>query len=133
MEECNTRALISLKVKLKLNVRIDMGLLDKLPEAANGFMSRVEVQAVQNKPNAPEQMDLLIDILLGKRNVNFWLFCTMLRDSNNGVWADELEKKAKEFGAGKRARGKILTDQILHSRVTNWLYMHKCSNAVLYQ
>ena len=102
------QALFSLKGKLKVNVKMNTGLLDKLPRLADGFMSREEVQAVRNKPNDAEQMDQVIEILLGKKNTDFKVFCNILRDSNYGVWADELEKKAKEIRAGIRAKGRDL-------------------------
>lgn len=60
-------------------------------------MNATEEQAVQSKPNNADQMEELIKILLGKGNADFNIFCTMLRQSNNGVWADQLEEKAREF------------------------------------
>ena len=97
MEECNKDALASLEGELKLNVIMNTGLINKLQKAAGGFMDRAEAQAVESKPNNAEQMGELIRILLGKRNADFKIFCTMLQKSNYGLWADELEKKAREF------------------------------------
>ena len=97
MKEWNTNALFSLQRKLKQNVRMKPVLIDLLHRAAGGFMELAEVQAVENKPNDVEQMEELIRILRGKRNADFKIFCMMLRQSNYGLWADELERKAKEF------------------------------------
>ena len=91
MEECNRMALISQENNLKLNVKLNMGLLDQLQMAAGGFLNEREVQAVQSKGNNAEQMGEVIHILLGKRNANFMIFCAKLRKSNNAVWADVLE------------------------------------------
>ena len=97
MEEWNIDALVSLQEKLKLNVQMKAGLNNKLQKAAGGFMSHPEVQRVLGKPDNAEQMGELIQILLGKRNADFKIFCRMLRQSSNALWADELEKKAKKF------------------------------------
>ena len=76
---------------------MDTGLINKLQIEAGGFMSQAEAQAVESKPNNTGQMGELIRILLGKRNADFKIFCTMLQQSNNGVWATELERRATEF------------------------------------
>ena len=60
-------------------------------------MNQAEAQAVESKPNNAEQMGELIRILLGKRNADFYTFCTMLQQSSYGLWADKLERKAGEF------------------------------------
>lgn len=97
MEEWNRDALVSLQEKLKLNVRIQPGLVNKLQKAAGGFMSDAEAQAVMSKQGNAEQMGELIQILLGKSNRDFKIFCKMLRQSNYDLWANELGKKAREF------------------------------------
>ena len=97
MEEWNRDALVSLQGELKLNVIMKTGLIDKLQTAAGGFLSRTEAQAVESKPSNAEQMEELIRILLGKGNADFSTFCVMLRQSNNAVWANELERRAREF------------------------------------
>ena len=97
MEEWNRDALISLQEKLKLNVRIKTGLVNKLQKAAGGFMSEAEAQAVMSKQTNAEQMGEIIQILLGKTNRDFKILCRMLRQSNYDLWANELEKKAREF------------------------------------
>ena len=73
------------------------GLIDKLEKAAGGFMTQLEAQTVGSKPNNAEQMGELIQILRGKGNADFHIFCSMLRQSNNDTWADELERKARNF------------------------------------
>ena len=97
MEEWNRDALVSLQEQLKLNVIMSTGLINKLQKAAGGFMNQAEAQAVKSKPNNAEQMGELIQILVGKRNADFKIFCTMLRQSNYGLWSDELVRKAREF------------------------------------
>ena len=97
MEEWNRSALISLQEDLKLYVIVNTGLINKLQKAAGGFMSQAEAQAVESKPNNAEQMGELIRILLGKRNADFKIFYTMLQQSNYGVWAEQLERRAREF------------------------------------
>ena len=76
---------------------MNTGLTDTLEKAAGGFMSHGEAEAVRNKPNNPERMEELIRILLGKGNLDFKIFCEMLRQCNYELWADELEKRAREF------------------------------------
>ena len=97
MKDWNKDALDFLQGELKDNVIMNLGLINRLQLAAGGFMMRSEAQAVVSKPNNAEQMGELIRILLGKRNADFHIFCTMLRDSNYALWADELERKAGEF------------------------------------
>ena len=97
MEEWSRAALVSLQGDLKINVIVNIGLNNKLQKAAGGFMSREEALAVESKPSNAEQMGELIQILLGKGNADFRTFCTMLRQSNYSVWADELERTAREF------------------------------------
>ena len=113
MEEWNRKALISLQGHLKLYVIINTGLINRLQKAAGGFMDQRESQAVEDKPNNAEQMGELIRILLRKRNADFKIFCTVLRQTNNGSWAAQLERKASEF------RGELGT-QILKYRGRTW-------------
>ena len=79
-----------------MNVTMKNGL-NKVQKAPGGFMSQGEALAVESKPSNAEQMGELIWILLGKGNADFRTFCTMLHQSNYSVWADELERKAREF------------------------------------
>ena len=97
MAEWNRDALTSLQGELKLNVLMKTGLINMLQKAAGGFMNRAEAQAVKNKQSDPQQMEELIQILLGKRNKDFKIFCEMLRQCNYGLWANQLKKKAWEF------------------------------------
>ena len=97
MAEWNRDALTSLQGELKLNVIVKTGLINMLQKAAGGFMNGAEAQAVKSKQSDPQQMEELIQILLGKRNKDFKIFCEMLRRCNYGLWANELEKKARVF------------------------------------
>ena len=97
MSPWNDDALASLKEKLKINVILDTGLIDKLEKAAGGFMSREEVRMVQDQLSSSKQMDKVIEILRGKEDVDFHCFCKKLRDSNYRAWAGELKKCAAEF------------------------------------
>ena len=97
MKEWNRKALICLTAQLKQNVRLNNGLNDKLQAVAEGFMSEAEAKAVMSKQTNAERMGELIEILLGKSEADFAIFCKMLRDVRYGVWAYQLEKKAGEF------------------------------------
>ena len=97
MKKWNCDALTALKGDLKLKVKLGNGLIDKLETAAGGFMSQGEAQMVESMPNNAAQVGKVIEILEGKSDTAFWIFCRMLRESNYGVWANELEKKAKEL------------------------------------
>ena len=94
MSSWNDAALVSLKDKLKLNLSMSSGLSDKLEKVAGGFCSRYEAQEIRELSSNCEQIDRVIAILRGKANEDFHTFCTMLRETNNVVWADELEKEA---------------------------------------
>ena len=97
MSPWNHQALVSLRADLKLHLLMETGLGDKLEEAAGGFMNRFEAQTVREQLGNMKQMDKVIDILLGKANKDFATFLKMLWDSNNKVWAEELEKRAEKF------------------------------------
>ena len=97
MEKWNRDALVSLQGEIKVNIIMKNGLIDKLEKAAGGFMTRLEAQTVKSMPNNAEQMGELIEILRGKGNADFHIFCTMLRQSSYALWADKLERKAREF------------------------------------
>ena len=97
MKQCNKDALVAMTARLKESVIMSHGLSDTLDFAAGGFMAREEALAVLGKQTNAEQMGELIHILLGKRDADFGIFCNMLRISSNGVWADQLEGKAREF------------------------------------
>ena len=97
MSPWNYQALVSLREELQLNVLMDTGFGNHLQRAAGGFMTRFEAQTVREQPGNIKQMDKVIDILLGKADKDFTTFLKMLRDSNNKVWAEELEKKAEQF------------------------------------
>ena len=97
MSPWNDDALVSLKERLKLNVSMNTGLSDRLEKAAGGFMSRPEAQIVRELPSNMEKIDNVVETLRGKTNEDFATFCTMLRDANYVVWADELKKEAERF------------------------------------
>ena len=97
MSPWNIDALVSLQGDLKLRVLMSTGLSDKLQKAAGGFLSAMEEQQVREQHGNSNQMSKLIEILKGKQDKDFKTFLTMLIDSNNKVWADELKKKAKKF------------------------------------
>lgn len=97
MAEWNKNALHSLLEDFKLHIIVSISLIDKLHKAAGGFMDGAEVQKVRSMPSDAEQMGELIRILLGKRNEDFNIFCTLLRKSNYPARADQLEKKARQF------------------------------------
>ena len=103
MSPWNRDALVSLRGDLKLKVSMSTGLGDVLEEVAGGFMSPREAQVVREQQGSSEQMGRLIETLLGKGDKDFSTFLQMLRTTNNGVWADELKKKAKKL---KRKKGK---------------------------
>ena len=94
MSTWNDAALVSLKDSLKQNLLMNTGLSDKLEKAAGGFCSRDEAQGIRELSSNREQIDRIIAILRGKANEDFHTFCTMLRETNNVVWAKELEKEA---------------------------------------
>ena len=97
MSPWNHQALVSLRADLKLRVLMETGLGDKLEKAAGGFMDELEAKTVREQPGSIKQMDKAIDILLSKADKDFTTFLKMLQDSNNKVWAEELEKKAEQF------------------------------------
>ena len=97
MAEWNKDALTAKLGDLKLCVIIKNGLVDNLQKAAGGFMNGAEAHAVESKNDNAEQMGELVRILRGKKNKDFRIFCTMLRNSNYDTWAEQLELKAREF------------------------------------
>ena len=97
MSPWNDGALGSLIEDLKLNVFLRNGLGDKLERVAGGFMDRIEVRKVKEKPNNSEQMEELIECLRGKGDSDFGTFLELLRQTNNGVWAEALMKEASEI------------------------------------
>ena len=80
---------------------MNTGLSDKLERAAGGFMNEHEAVTVRLLPNNMAQVDRVIEILRGKGDEDFKTFCKLLRDSNQVVWADELERMAKQLKRGK--------------------------------
>ena len=97
MSPWNHQALVSLRADLKLRVLMETGLGDKLEKAAGGFMDEHEAERVRQERTNMEQMDKLIQLLLGKSNEDFATFLKMLQDTNNGTWAHQLVERAKQF------------------------------------
>ena len=58
-------------------------------------MDRAEVLSVKAKTGDMEQMGEVINILRGKEDAAFDIFCDLLRRSNYGVWAQELVSSAE--------------------------------------
>lgn len=96
MSEWNAKALANLKGELKCNIKMNK-LIDILETAAGGFMERAEIQSVTAKIGDSERMGEVIEILRGKGDEEFTTFCTKLRHSNYGVWANQLESTAESF------------------------------------
>ena len=95
MSKWNVNALVALKRELTLNVKMIV-LANILETPAGGFMSRTEAKSVRAK-TGDDQMELVIEILLGKGDKEFATFCQMLQKSNYQVWARELEVEAEKF------------------------------------
>ena len=70
---------------------------DILEKPAGGFMNRSEAQSVRAKIGEQQQMEQIIDILLGKGDVEFAVFCKLLQVSNYAVWANQLKLEAERF------------------------------------
>ena len=60
-------------------------------------MDEHEAAAVRQERTNMEQMDKLIQLLLGKSDEDFATFLRMLRATNNGTWACQLEERAEQF------------------------------------
>ena len=99
MREWNRGALTCLKGDLKLNVKVkESGMLDMLEiPTPLGFLNRAEMQTVAAMGNNMEQMDKVIELLLGKEDKCFSNFCDILTKSNNEVLAHCLMMKAQEL------------------------------------
>ena len=96
MSKWNVDALVALKGKLKLNVKM-IALANILETPAGGFMNSAEAQSVRDKTGDAQQIEEVIDILRGKGDKEFATFCQMLQKSNYQVWAHELKEKAEKF------------------------------------
>ena len=96
MSEWNDEALAKFKGELKINIKMTE-LIDILEKAGGGFMDKAEAHSVTLKSGDAEQMGKVIEILRGKGDEEFNVFCTMLRRCNYEVWANQLESSAKSF------------------------------------
>ena len=97
MSSWNIDALVSLQGDLQLHVLMESGFGNRLDKAAGGFLSYFEARVVREQSGNTNQIQKVIEFLLGKTDEDFVTFLEMLRASNNKVWADELERIAKEF------------------------------------
>ena len=97
MSDCYKDALLCFKSTLKESVDLKTRLEDKLPIAAGGFMSRTEAQHVAQFPGNLQKIGAVVDCLCKKRDEDFFTFLKMLKDTNNGHWADALLAKVEEF------------------------------------
>ena len=96
MSAHNDKALTTLKDQLVLNLSLDTGLGNRLEREAGGFMNRLEAQRITQQPTKLEKIDAMIELLRTKSDDDFKIFLDMLRETNNAVWADELQRKATE-------------------------------------
>lgn len=97
MSPWNDGALVAFKDQLKLNVSLQTGLGDKLEIAAGGFMNRTEARIALGKPDDMARMDEVIECLRKKGDKEFDVFLKLLKQTNNELWAEQLQKKAQEF------------------------------------
>ena len=91
-------ALEALRPELTLFLMMNTGLSDCLQVAAKGFMNRSEAQITREKNTRRDQINYLINTLIEHINNghtgDFKIFLDMLDRTNQGLWADELRKKA---------------------------------------
>ena len=97
MSSWNKDALVSLRERLQVYVLMETGFGNRLEKAAGGFLSYFEACVVREQSGNTNQIQKVIEFLLGKTDEDFVTFLEMLRASNNKVWADELERIAKAF------------------------------------
>ena len=103
MSEWNQNALVALQRDLK-NLTMTQ-LRDRLEKPAGGFMSHAEALRVTELSGDSNQIGQIIKILYGKDDSDFATFCEMLRKSNYGVWANELESEAETL---KNGQGRVI-------------------------
>ena len=105
MSEYNVKALTALRTELKTKIVMGPHLNDMLEKSAGGFMTRPEAQSVLS--DSESQMGRLIDILKGKGDEEFRIFCKMLQKSNYPAWAEKLEQEAESFKSKVLGEGEI--------------------------
>ncbi len=120
MSKWNVDALVALKGKLKLNVKM-ITLANILEIAAGGFMNSAEAQSVRDKTGDAQQIEEVIDILRGKGDKEFATFCQMLQKSNYQVWARELEVEAEKFKISDGMKHLLLAFPLLFAAVASSL------------
>lgn len=96
MTDGNQKALEAMRENLKINVKM-IQLTDMLERSAGGFMNRAEALHVRSMIGDAEKMGQIIEVLLGKEDEAFNIFCGMLRRSNYESWAYKLELTAEGF------------------------------------
>ena len=96
MAKWNEAALVALQGSLKTKVKM-IQLYDMLERPAGGFMDRAELLSVKTKTGDMEQMGEVINILRGKEDTAFDIFCDLLRRSNYAAWAQELVSAAERI------------------------------------
>ena len=100
MDEWKVNALVALKGELKSKIKMTK-LIDMLEIPAGGFLAKAEALSVRAKVGDADKMDEIIEILQGKGNKEFTIFCQMLQKCSYEVWAHELELTAEKFKTGK--------------------------------
>ena len=130
----NNDALLFLREKLKINVLMNTGLIDKLEKAAGGFMSQYEARKVRELPSNIARVNRVIETLRGnfKEDKDFQTFCKMLCVSGHAAWADELEMVAELF---KRGEGNIHVggaDIVLTMSCSHLLLIHSVLNIYVF-
>ena len=95
MSPWNADALVSLQGQLMHYVLMTTGLDTMLEKAAGGFMNDSEAQTVTCLQSDREQVRLVIKILRGKSDEEFYTFLKMLRAANYAAWADMLADEAE--------------------------------------
>ena len=118
MSKRNVDALVALKGKLKLNVRM-IALANILETPAGGFMNSEEAQSVKDKTGDAQQIEEIIDILRGKGDEEFATFCQMLQKSNYPVWAHALELEAEKFKTSDGMKHLLLAFLLLFAVVAS--------------
>ena len=127
MSEWNKSALVKLQGKLKEHILMT-GLRDMLQKPAGGFMSAMEARSVTDLSGEMNQIGEIITILLGKGDREFSIFTDMLRRSNYGAWANELESAAESF---KKCAGMECFLPV-YSPSLNATQINVCSGSIVY-
>lgn len=97
---------MSLKGELKGNVKVHAsGVLDELlkPEISSedslGIFIESEMEEVNGKATNRDQVEKIIELLLGKSEADFIKFCKILEKCSNDTWSTRLQKEAAKLKA----------------------------------